>query len=434
MTTTETAIESSKYDRRLDDKEMGDLISSVGNHANKLVLLAAMKPGEIYGYGGASSAVNLLRQSQQGAESEGWVPEHTTAFKYFVNSLAPIGMVAKEYIDEERATIGYMLTQKGEDIGVALAGHLLTFAENHNLALSQIFGDTTSRNPDARAGSLRWQLLQGLATQPQETKTSVTELAESVGVDARRSVNNLAELSLTGLVNYEKAQERPHQLHRVDLNKLRDRMLITHGTKTLRVANYILEKHTEDDQFARYDVATIASDLSRDNEKENTPAFRADIRSVLKNWEKVGVLERELEDAGDAKVWVDEKQQDMLLELVEIIDDIQRGDSEALAKGKELAREIISNPERVAQLMSHEQQVSVHYHGQVNAKKRGARILEILHRHEDGMSYAQIQAELKVMGDIVSKQGIARVLKDRDDVSISNSSGNVSRVLAHRSS
>ena len=43
------SVNEDDFDSIIDDKEMANLLSGAGNHASKLVLLAAMKQGEVYG-------------------------------------------------------------------------------------------------------------------------------------------------------------------------------------------------------------------------------------------------------------------------------------------------------------------------------------------------------------------------------------------------
>lgn len=401
-----------KIEKAIGDYEMDNLLSGVGNHANKLILLASMKPGTIYGKTGRDSAFNLLRDAQRDASTKGWVPEYSTPYNYLVNSLSPIGMVAKEFINKDEGKIGYELTAKGENVGIPLAGILMDFASRHNLALSQLFGDTTSKNPDARAGGIRWRLFQGLATQQPDIPISITGLAQSVEESIQRTTTNLSELSEIGLIHYESGTKRPAQTYKVDLDALQTHALKMRG-KSLEVAEYILTAGID-----ACTVASLAEGLTGAHPVENTPIFRSNLKSILKNLEKIGITERTVENSGDAKVMVSTKQQDILQELVQLIDDLQNGVVSTYNKGRELAQSIKNNPDLVASLLAHEKAVSVHYHGQENAKKRGARIIEILNRSGSPLTYEQIQSELIVMGDIVSKQGIARILKNRSDVSV----------------
>lgn len=399
-------------ERPLDDDRMVGLISGAGNHASKLVMLATMHPGVIYGLSGDSSAHNLLKASQVGSDSEGWVPEYTVPFKYLTNSLAPIGMVAKEFIDERKGAIGYQLTDEGEHVGVPLAGYLLDFAERHNLALSQVFGDTTSRNPNERAGGLRWNVFQGLATQLPDERISATELAESVGVDVQRVINSLPELAQIDLVHYEPGTKRL-QTYDIDIEGLKERLPRMHLGRSAEIARIVIESN-----LSACSVAELAEIVTRHDPDENTPAFRNTLKGVLKNWENVGITRRTVEKSGDARVWVTQEQQDRLQELVQILDSIQTTDASVLLRGREMASNIVNDPNRVAKLLEREKQVSVHYQGQENARKRGGRILELLNVTKTEMTYEQIRQELERMGDIVSVQGVKRIIKDRKDVVI----------------
>jgi hypothetical protein len=398
---------------RLDNERMTGLITGAGNHASKLVLLAAMKPEVIYGLRGNFSAYNVLKASQYGSALEGWLPAPDTPFKYLADSLAPIGLVAKEFINENGGTIGYQLTNEGQRVGVPLAGHLLSFAEHNNLALSQLFGDTTSRNPNARAGELRWKVFQGLATQNAYEEVSVMELAASVEVDANRVVNNLPELAKIGVLQYEPGTKRQPQTYSIDLEGLADRLPSMRTERSVDIARLIIESG-----LSEYSVARLAERTTEESPDANTPAFRSTLKAVLMNWENTGIAKRVVQKSGDSRVWVTEEQQSLLQELTQILEDIKAGDENMLEQGRELASEILSSPDRVSKLLVHEKEVSVHYHGQENARKRGARILDILRNTGTEMTYEEIRQQLEKMGDIVSVKGISRIIKDRNDVII----------------
>ena len=400
-------------DAHLTDEYMANLISGVGNHASKLVLLASMQPGAIYSQSGETSAHSLLKSSQDGSHGDGWVPEYTVPFKYLADSLAPIGMVAKELIDEQKGTIGYGVTEAGSIVGVPFAGYLLDFAERHNLALSQVFGDTTSRNPNERAGGSRWRIFQGLATQEADEQVSITQLAQSVGNGIARTQNSLSELASINLLHYEAGTKRQPQTYHIDIDSLRNRLPGMYTSRSRELAQYVV-----DTGLSVCTVAELAELVTKDKLENNTAAFRSALKSILRNWENIGLTQRTIEKSGDALIWVTSAQQIILQDLVQILDNIQSGDNDTLKIGRAMARDIVNDPNRVVKLLAHEKEVSVHYHGQENAKKRGARVLEILHRSGTEMTYEEIRKELENMGDIVSAKGVARIIKSRNDMSV----------------
>lgn len=330
-----------EFELLLDD-EMAMLISGAANHSSKLVLIASMNPTEIYSAWDTTQprAVDLFEKAQTGFEKDGWVPASGAAFDYFTASLAPVGMVAKEYIDDDHSRIGYQLTELGEERGIPLAGLLLDFAARHDLAMSQVFGDTVSRNPEARSGEIRWKLFQGLATQQTNVITSIKELAESVDSNPARTLSHLSELSKIGLLHYESGQK--------------------------------------------------------------------------------------------SRVWIDNPQQEVITELVQLLENIQNGNETVIAQGKHLAKSILANPEVVSRLLRHERDVSVHYQGRINAKKRGERVLNILRSEVESLSYEDIQKKLIDMGDIVSKKGIARIIKLHNDINVEPVPGGPSKISINK--
>lgn len=99
-----------------------------------------MRGGNIFNRGDLYRAVLDVQ-----GENKGWRMGHMIPFQYCSLSLSPIGLVAKETIDQQLGIYGYQITELGQELGVPLAGLLLDFSKRHNISLNRFFGSTTSR-------------------------------------------------------------------------------------------------------------------------------------------------------------------------------------------------------------------------------------------------------------------------------------------------
>ena len=141
---TQSKHEATPQPERLSDDELGNLLAAIGNHENKALLSVAMRPDVAYSRSDLQSLFNNI----QGAEPI-WRVSDSIPFSYCLHSLAPIGLVAKEIIDTERGTIGFMKTGYGGTTGDALAGHLLDYSLKHpSVSLQELFGRTSTSSAE----------------------------------------------------------------------------------------------------------------------------------------------------------------------------------------------------------------------------------------------------------------------------------------------
>src|SRR5579859_4311472 len=117
-----TYPEREKHPESLSDQRLGALLAAVANHEGKAGTIAQMRPDIIYSRGGLNTIANPRKL---------W--NKTMPFVWCEGSLAPIGFVTQATTDSRQGTVvGYSITEKGLELGVALAGHVLSFSEKHS--------------------------------------------------------------------------------------------------------------------------------------------------------------------------------------------------------------------------------------------------------------------------------------------------------------
>lgn len=192
---------------RIPDEEMGNLLAAIGNNEAKALTLLLMQPGRIYT---RRDIHDVFIRIQGGEDNAGWQSSHSLQFNYCQNSLAPIGLVAKEVVEGGVVlqTYGYMTTEYGEAVGKHLAALLLGFSRAHpDFSLYDFFGATQSTsNTDPRnkkrAPLERMRILWELVTATLPIRQ--VDLTERLGKDHRQSLigNHLRELARKRVIEY----------------------------------------------------------------------------------------------------------------------------------------------------------------------------------------------------------------------------------------
>jgi len=395
----EARIETQQKER-LSDAELGDLLSSMGNHEAKAILLGRMSMSNIYTRMGAKK----LMDDAQGA-NVGWKQKNTTAFGYLQNSLAPIGLVAREIVEGETLdTVGYVKTTKGQELGEPFAGLLLDFSLRYpDFSLIDLFASTNSKylvsedtEQKKRAPMTRMKVFWELATAnyPLSTVEIKNATGETVGP-------HLRTLSEKGIIKYEvlaPGGARAYQIKKIDSDM---EFIPTRGRISL--ANYVFQTISEDPNITWTVDELVAKyiDLSGRNQA-GRHSLEKHIRFVLKDLEVKGYLMRPL-GTEKSKIDVNDENKNMIIDLVSRIDQFQGLENEVISFWRSRLIEILNNPRLVAQLMIKAQEHS----------SMGKAIPKEL-------TYAEIRTILYEFPGINANQ-IAKILEERQRKKLSKS-------------
>lgn len=362
---THKTQEALKPREKLSDEEMGNLLSAVGNHEAKAITLILMRDGITYDAGKLHRAV----LDAQG-ENKGWRMKDTGPFGYCFQSLAPIGLVAKETLNSDLSTYGYQITPKGKELGITLAGLLLGFSEKYNISLNLLFGSTTSTSKERtiktekedfqfkkRAPSTTLKILFELLTSP-SLPIRETDLAKRMGEHAINNLTkNLIRLSTLGLIEYTtKEVNRPFSWYKLSSSIYRHELPIdtTRPTLTKLVLN-VLKKYPDRD----FTIEDVYNFLPRKQKKGHKKNLVQHISSILSLFNKNGIADiKKFNNEKHSEINITEEQRVVLNELIEIIDKIQDQDPEMLKEGGRFAEKIISNTDRVSKLLKRAKETS----------------------------------------------------------------------------
>lgn len=391
------------------ENEIGNLLASVGNHEAKGVFLVAMDPHTIYD---RPSAHRLFIDVQRPYVS--WRMNVSGSFQYLQHSLEPIGLVAKEVLNPDLSSYGYIKTEYGQNVGDPFVGALISFLERHeDVSLRQLFGSTASSffkrdnssvsedvlRDKVRSPLNRFRIFWELLTQKLPIKTH--ELALSLGVIPSLINKHLSMLGRDDVIAYDAVEsEAPVSFFRLSPERPANtpRAHRTSIKLTEEVYDFMLRHPGE-----LIDIQQITSSVVKGDNKK-----MATISGVLGGLVKQGYLEKG-KFGYDVKSEIDltDNQRLILTDLLTTIGQFQQMNPDGMRRNSEYARNFITDPQRVASLLLRAKNRSPY------ALERGAitgTVLGVLAKYPD-ITIVQLLEYLKDEHNMVlSKDGTRNIL------------------------
>ena len=391
--------EAPKAREKLSDEQMGNLLSAIGNHEAKAITLILMRSEAIY------DMRSLHREvlNSQG-NNKGWIMNKAVPFGYCSQSLAPIGLVAMEIINPDLSTYGYAITKDGKELGIPLAGLLLDFSEKYNVSLHLLFGATISRSKlktiqtkegeyiefKTRAPSTTLKILYELLTSPNLPIRDV-DITKGIGSINMSAVNNhLARLSKLSLIQRDTVEIRkPFSRYKLATVIPQGELPIHRNDSTLTKSVFDVLKNCPGQYLTAEDIYNFFP-KERKEKWKNKNDLRRHISAVLffLAKHKYADIER-FHQSKQSEINITDEQRIVLTELLEIIDRFQAQDEEILEKGRSLAGEIISNPQKVSNLLKRAKEASGNAN-QSSLDETQEHILSIIRSKPNGVTNKEI--------------------------------------------
>lgn len=352
-------IENRAELRPLSDEQLGNLIAAVGNHEAKAVTLLVMRRRMIY----TGEELHQAVLEAQGT-LPGWRIHHQAPFKYCERSLSPIGLVAREVVDPNLNTYGYVRTEHGEQIGVPLSGLLLDFSRRYdNVSLNQIFGATQSTSPikevsgqeenieyRKRSPIIRFRIFGKLTTT--ELPIRETDLAESIGEKRDYVRNHLHQLARQKIITYESVKrDQPYALYKAS-SQAPDNPppRFARYTFLTQEVHQLLSDHPARSWTAP-EIADFFISKERYEEKHRAGLIQS-IAHILPHLKRHGYLEPpKISLSNKSLIDLTHQQRTTLTDLVNILNGFKDQSSEVVERGRKVASRFISNPNAVAEVM-----------------------------------------------------------------------------------
>lgn len=339
----------------LDDFEFGDLLSAVGNHEGKGLLLAAMEGNIIYGR-------SELHKIILDAQSEvGWRISSGLPIKWCKHSLSPIGLVAEE-VQGRWNTVGFMRTDYGNVVGVPFAGLLLKTSNESPYSLYQLFGRTTKSSRDeeqsteilsltspfVRAAIFYELITAKLPITQAHLLDNLNERYRQIGIDFEGFIltNHLQSLARSDIIQYDSASnhDEVYSFYTLSPNAPYEPPPPFQSRPTF--TNKIFEALKQLPGKSR-SIEEIINNLgiisSRDRQR---------VSSVLKHLAKKGYLQHEGKYNEEmSSINLTTEQQRLLTQIILALDNFKSGDERTLQEGRDFAHRVRIAPDLAADLM-----------------------------------------------------------------------------------
>lgn len=355
-------VEQPTRSERLSDERLGNLISAVGNHEAKALLLGLMWPKIIY----TQRELQTHANNAQG-QNLGWVINDRTLFDYCKQSFSPIGLVAQEVtIRGTFKPVGYVKTDLGQREGDVLGGLLLDFSLRYpQFSLQDIFGGTVSNSKfqDIEGGAeykkrspiTRLRIFWELVTSSLPIRTF--DLAKSLGEQRNLIGNHLSSLSEKGVLSYESTLHGEPIIYfqlkeKRSPDSLKPHRKIYGARITLIQSAYQILEQNPGSQFTIESMAEEYLKIYPESNNLSRVVLLARLGRILSSFVKQGYAERgKFSNEKLSEIDLADEQRQMLLDLTTFLDQFQNQDPEIIAYGKKCMQEITVDPEKVSLLM-----------------------------------------------------------------------------------
>lgn len=406
---------------RIPDPEMTNLLSAFGNHEGKALLLSFMEtdiPRR------APELRGVMREIQ--GINPVWIPSSKLAFEYCERSLAPIGLVAYEFIDGFN-NWGYARSRYGEEVGKPLAGLLLDYSRRHErISLYQMLGNTHTFNarsediPIPRAQETRlkiyWELLTGALP------VRLADLEDRLGLDNKLIMGHLNQMQRFGLVEYESTpSEEPITYYKMAPKPPAENPTPFKGYKSYTDKAYELLTQDPDRLWTCGDMATETTKDRQTRTKLDSSEYFYQLTktfsSIFSHLRKNNYVEvSNFDNKRRSKVDLTPDQKEILNEFVELIDAFQNQDRAVIARGHSLATSLTELDIKVLLEKARENSPNARTH---SVERTEDYIYSIIVQNP-GISATQMKQELSKLGRPLTEFRIRSVLLKLESEGLTN--------------
>lgn len=389
----------------MDDIELGNLLASVGNSETKAITLLVMKPGVIHPRGDLHRRFLSIQEA-----SVGWKMSHQTPFAYCLQSFAPIGLVAQEYIDPIEGLWGYKITEYGEDVGISLAGYLLDFSLHHDVSLRQLLGSTVSHSPSSlittsqgedvesrkRSPLTRVQLLRVLRNSDKKLRhiDIATEMNEASSV-VEKHIHTLAGETIISHDAIE--QNKPRTFYQLKAARPPDSPPGYRRQPTLTQEIYAIVSTHGHVPLSTEAVVDLLIEGNPKRESLSRGSLRSNTNAILSHLVKGDYLIRQkFSKTVQSEVFLTSVQREVIDEFLTLLDRFKTQTVDVLREGKNKALRMLSNPAYVSALTKKAKETSPNAN-RISVEESLALVLSTISNHP-GITNAELHNMLQTQG------------------------------------
>lgn len=392
----------------LPDAEMHRLVSAVVNHELKALTCIAMQPDTLY----ARVDFPALLTSIQGPNPI-WISDDI-GFDYCRSSLAPIGLVAKEYLAEDQTTIGFIKTPYGESIGEAASGHFLDYSLKYpDFSIIELFGSTrTTAASGQRSPTVTAEIIKNLLAAKGPVRTSDLLGTPYGTAVASTHANSLAHAGLITLI--KRSNSDPIKSYALAETPLKDLRLLPHQSRLPSDVRDILADYLHAGKKESITIPQIITELIAKHPEYLglvTHRLNVRVRQALRLFEHKGAIKNISDFTNEAHsiITLTEKQRQALEDCRALLNGLETPSAEFIESGKLKATKILADPAAVKTLVQKAREKSP-YVGKRSKDERTNYMLSLLRKHT-GVTVAQLEVDTKSTKRL-SRASIRRILHE----------------------
>jgi len=380
----------------LSTQQTSSLLSAVGNHEAKALLVASMTPG--IGY--SSADLDRIFELRQGKYSV-WKMKVVPFYSYCRGSFAPAGVVEVALRDENLEPSRYAVTPYGAELAVAMAGHLLGYSEeNPEISLIRAFGHSPFT---------RFRIFQELISGTLPTREA--DLVKKLDKTPHLVGGHLRALRRNGIISYESSRI-DEAYARFKLNSDRPDEPPLAWMKNVTFTNEIYRIVIEN-PVMELNADTILPLLVYRNPSlmRNEDDKRKRIAAVLSHLERHGYIKRlKFGFYQQSEANLTEEQRSRLEPLVAIVERFLTRDPQFLAEGISKAHQIVNDQRRFSALLQKARETSPNAN-EASSAETMKQIITILYSNPRATN-REIQEHLRTEFDRdISTSAVARLTK-----------------------
>ena len=398
--------------------ETCELFAGAANHEAKIVtaLVLAAEPDRFFAKGSLTNAVT----ERQGI-NPGWKQNRGAAFSYCRDSLEPIGQVVHGIAYgsgslKNTLVQAYRFNADAPPEDLAAIGLVADWSLKwKDLSAQTALGSTASRG-DSRASEARMDVLLELATSPSLTMAT-SEIAGLSNIVPKTRTSCIDQLEEQKLVVVETVEDNNDREFVIENNQYTGRRPLENLRLETRLVYKFLGQKEVGDKFTKEDLLDYVARRVIQLEPDYDLAVVRDqltMKLARDNLELPGIqrLQNYNGDTGTrTRVSLASEYAEALKELVGIVVGINDRDPALIAHGRKRAKEIISNPQNVHDLMAKALRFSS------GAQSAGAEatteaIISLVARADTPLDAVAVQEGLKRRGIKLGVQTVRRYLQE----------------------
>jgi predicted ArsR family transcriptional regulator len=354
-----TGQESEPRPETISERKLLNIISAVGNHEAKALLLVLMQDDVIYT---PSDMATLLNGAQE--KQRGWKRRGSELWRYCDQTFEQIGLVVqKPTLVGGEETVGFIKTQDGKTWGNTVASEMLRLSSrNKDYALVDMVGETsspsnidvTAEGDDYRKRPIESRLKIYRKILNCALPTRKADIVQDLDIEPAMGLRHLRKIGEAGLIGYESNDHgKPFVFYKLAQNLPGSEPLQYKKYKTMTNFVFGLLRQSPEVEWTREMVVdSYNQTLGAAKNKSESEYISEVVSRVFNHLERSGFARRgKYSISSRSEVSLDPKQRKVISDIVGTIDAVWHKDEDVARASREYISYLRSSKTEVSNLM-----------------------------------------------------------------------------------